>query len=46
MAGILGLSIVKDEANDTVTLSQQGLIERILRATNLEDYNPSSTPVD
>ena len=44
MVSFLGLNIVKDDVKETVTLFQQGLIDRIVRAINLEESNPNSTP--
>ena len=43
MAGFLELSIVKDGVKEMVTLSQQCLIDGVLRSTNLEDSNSNST---
>ena len=40
----LGIKFVKDEANNTVTLTQKGLIQKIINATGLQDCNPNSTP--
>ena len=37
ISGFLGLSIFKDYVKEAVTLSQQGLINSMLRTTNLED---------
>ena len=40
----LGIKFVKDEANNTVTLTQKGLIQKIIAATGMEDCNPNWTP--
>ena len=44
MAGFLGLNIARD--NGTVTLSQTGLIDKIMVATEMEDCNIKFTPAD
>ena len=46
MAGVLGLSIEKNTAAGTITLTQKGLIDIILRTMDLKDSNPNYTPTD
>ena len=46
MTGFLGLSIHRYKANKTVTLTQEGLIDRILQDIQLVDSNPNFTPAD
>ncbi|KAI2493816.1 hypothetical protein MHU86_20697 [Fragilaria crotonensis] len=38
------LGFVKDEVSNTVTLTQKGLIQKIIKATGLQDCNPNHTP--
>ncbi len=40
----LGIKFVKDEVTNTVTLTQKGLIQKIIKATELQDCNPNHTP--
>ena len=40
----LGIKFVKDEVTNTVTLTQKGLIQKIMKATGLQDCNPNHTP--
>ena len=40
----LGIKFVKDEVTNTVTLTQKGLIQKIIKATGLQDCNPNHTP--
>jgi len=40
----LGIKFVKDATNNTVTLTQKGLIQRIIDATGMSDCNPNWTP--
>ena len=40
----LGIKFVKDEATNTVTLTQKGLIQKIMKATGLQGCNPNHTP--
>jgi hypothetical protein len=40
----LGIKFVKDEVKNTVTLTQKGLIQKIINATGLQDCNPNHTP--
>ncbi|KAI2509754.1 hypothetical protein MHU86_4607 [Fragilaria crotonensis] len=40
----LGIKFVKDEVANTVTLTQKGLIQKIIKATGLQDCNPNHTP--
>ena len=46
MAGFLGLSILRDEKDGTVTLTQEGLTDRVITAMNLQEANPNFTPAD
>jgi hypothetical protein len=46
MAGFLGINITRDKNNDSLTLTQTGLIERILTAMEMEDCNTKYTPAD
>jgi hypothetical protein len=39
----LGIKFVKDEVTNTVTLTQKGLIQKIIKATGLQDCNPNHT---
>ncbi|KAI2509810.1 hypothetical protein MHU86_4663 [Fragilaria crotonensis] len=39
----LGIKFVKDEVANTVTLTQKGLIQKIIKATGLQDCNPNHT---
>ena len=40
----LGIKFVKDEVTNTVALTQKGLIQKIIKATGLQDCNPNYTP--
>jgi hypothetical protein len=40
----LGIKFVKDEVTNTVTLTQKGLIQKIIKATGLQDCNTNHTP--
>jgi len=40
----LGIKFVKDEVNNTVTLTQKGLIKKLITATGMHDCNPNYTP--
>ena len=40
----LGIKFVKDEVNNTITMTQKGLIQKIINATGLQDCNPNYTP--
>ena len=40
----LGIKFVKDAVNNTVTLTQKGLIQKIIEATGMRDCNPNWTP--
>jgi hypothetical protein len=40
----LGIKFVKDEVTNTVTLTQKGLIQKIIKATGLQDCNSNHTP--
>ena len=46
MAGFLGIHIISDEHNNSLTMTQTGLIERILAAMDMEDCNHKYTPAD
>ena len=39
----LGVKFIKDEVTNTVTLTQKGLIQKIIKATGLQDCNPNHT---
>jgi hypothetical protein len=40
----LGIKMVRNETKGTITLTQQGLIDKILSATGLKDCKPNSMP--
>lgn len=40
----LGIKFTEDKQAGTITLTQKGLIKKIIAATNLEDCNPNWTP--
>lgn len=40
----LGIKFVKDAIKNTVTLTQKGLIQKIIEATGMTDCNPNWTP--
>ena len=40
----LGIKFVKDQGTNTVTLTQKGLIQKIIKATGLQNCNPNNTP--
>ena len=40
----LGIKFVKDEVNNTVTLTQKGLIKKLITATGMQDCNPNYNP--
>jgi hypothetical protein len=44
----LGIKFEKSEVNNTVTLTQKGLIQKIIAATGMEDCNPNcvTTPIE
>ena len=46
IAGYLGVLLDHNEQDDTITLTQTGLIERIIQACNMEDCTPKSTPAE
>ena len=46
MAGFLGINITRDEQNNSLTMTQTGLIEQILSAMDMEDCNHKYTPAD
>ena len=46
MAVFLGLSIIRDAKNGIVTLTQEGLTDRVINAMSLQDTNHNFTPAD
>jgi hypothetical protein len=46
MAGFLGIQIERDKQDGKLTLTQTGLIDRILSATCLHDSNAKFTPAE
>ena len=40
----LGIKVARDDKAGTITLTQQGLIQKIMEATNLVDCKPNSMP--
>ena len=46
MAGLLELDMKHSKNGKTLTLKQMRLIDRILKATEMENLNPKSTPVE
>lgn len=40
----LGIKFERDEANGTFTMTQPGLIDKIIEATGMKDCNPNKTP--
>ena len=40
----LGIKLTEDKQTGTITLTQKGLIEKIIKATGMEDCNPNWTP--
>ena len=40
----LGIKFVRDDKEGTITATQQGLIQKIIKTTNMEDSNPNWTP--
>ena len=40
----LGIRFTRDHANNTITLTQKGLINKIIKATGMEDCNPNWIP--
>ena len=40
----LGIKFVKDDVQNTVILTQKGLIQKIIEATGMQDCNPNWTP--
>ena len=46
MAGFLGINISRDKANNSLTMTQTGLIKRILAAMDMEDCNMKYTPAE
>jgi hypothetical protein len=46
MAGFLGIQIVRDAENHIITMTQTGLIDRILAAMEMENCNMKYTPAE
>ena len=46
MAGFLGLEVIRNKDKGTITLIRTGLINKILIATQMEDYNIKFIPAD
>jgi hypothetical protein len=46
VAGFLGVHIHRDEKNNTITLTQKGLIDRIVEALGCKDLPPVTTPAE
>ena len=46
MAGCLDINITRDEKNNSLTMTQTGLIKRILIAIDMKDCNHEYTPAD
>ena len=46
VAGFLGVHMARDEESGTVTLTQRGLIDKIVEALGCQDLPPVSTPAD
>ena len=46
VAGFLGVQIKRDDEAGTVTLTQTGLIDRVIEALNLDGLPPQDTPAD
>lgn len=46
IAGFLGIKITCDEHNNSLTMTQTVLIEQILVAMDMEDFNHKYTPAD
>ena len=44
MAGFLGIQIERNPVNNTMSMTQTGLIDRILAAMDMEDCNLKYTP--
>ena len=44
LASYLGIAFSRDKTRGTITLKQVGLIDKILKATGMEDCNPTWTP--
>lgn len=40
----LGIKFVRDDENNTINATQPGLIQKIIKATGMEDCNPNRTP--
>jgi hypothetical protein len=40
----LGIKFDKDKSADTITLTQQGLIQKIVDTTGMQDCNPNWIP--
>ena len=46
MTGFLGINISRGDENNSLIMTQTGLIERILTAIDMEDYNLKYTPAE
>ena len=46
MVGYVGLKIDRKIKTKNIALSQSGLIDRILEAMRMEDFNPKFNPAD
>ena len=46
MARFLGIQIVHDPKNNTITMTQTGLIDKVLASTDMEDCNLKYTPAE
>jgi hypothetical protein len=46
LSAYLGIQITKSPLDGSLTLTQEGLIQRVLAATGLQHSNPSSTPAN
>ena len=40
----LGINFVRDEKTNSITMTQKGLINKVIDATNMQDCNPNWTP--
>lgn len=43
---ILGIEIVKDETNGSISINQKGNIQQVLCRFKMDDCNPMSSPLD
>jgi hypothetical protein len=46
LSAFLGIQITKSPLDGSLTLTQEGLIQRVLLATGLQNSNPSTTPAN